>query len=71
MARLEKQNPSTKASILSHSIQEEDERPELNARASSLEHVTEEDGYGEKSPINKNSSSYNVTPTDMAAIPGD
>ena len=69
VARLEKQNPSTKASILSHSLQEDDDRADINARASGLENVTEEEGYHEKSPINKDGSSYNVTPNDIAAIP--
>ena len=49
VARLEKQNPSTKASILSHSLQEDDDRADINARASGLENVTEEEGYHEKS----------------------
>ena len=59
VARLERQNPSTKASILSQSAQG-DEDKELNARASSLEQVSEEDGQGELSQLNRDGSAYNI-----------
>ncbi len=71
VARVERQNPtSTKASILSHSVQEDDERHEINQR-SSLEHVEEESGQVSKSPgrLNKDGSAYNIAANDIAAIP--
>lgn len=69
MARVEKQNPSTKASILSHSVQEGDDAEVTNLRASAdLENVTEE-GTGKSPRLNKDGSAYNITPNEIAAIP--
>jgi hypothetical protein len=65
VARLEEQNPGPVTSILSNSIQEEDERTELNQRALSLEHVSEEDGQ----LLGKDNSSYNIATSDITAIP--
>lgn len=71
VARLERQNPSAKASVMSHSIQGDDKDLEFNQRASSLEHVSEETTprSGDKKLI-KDSSAYNIAANDMAAIPG-
>jgi hypothetical protein len=37
--------------------------------ASSLEHVSEEDGHIENSNFNKEASSYNIATSDITAIP--
>jgi len=73
VARVEKQNPSiSKASVLSHSVQQEEET-DMNQRASSgLGHVTEEEGGRSAnviSPLNKDGSSYNIATSDITAIP--
>lgn len=71
VARLEKQNPSAIASVLSHSVQGEDDKVEFNQRASSLEHVSEETtsrGDG-RSKLNNDASTYNIAPHDLAAMP--
>lgn len=73
MARVEKQNPSvSKASFLSHSVQQEDET-DVNQRASSgLGHVTEEEaGRSARviTPLIKDGSSYNIATSDITALP--
>lgn len=66
MARLEERNPGPVPSILSNSIQEEDDINELNPRTSSkMEHASEEDGLG----MAKDGSSYNIQTSDITAIP--
>ena len=68
VARLEEKYPGPVPSILSNSVQEEEERTEineLNQRASSLEHVSEEDGQ----VLAKDGSSYNIATSDITAIP--